>query len=172
MAIGVKSGKPTQSEVNAELEMHENLEAPSTEIKPENVFTKKLQEMEEKPAPSPSDEPKEIRVNAMLVSGAEIWDFDANPEFNGVYKGVQLFPDGHEKEGEVLGFLFVDDLGESAIIGASHSIIKALETKIDGQTMVRDLKNPYLSIRFLGKTVNGKGQSFNRFQIELVKYEA
>lgn len=95
-----------------------------------------------------------------LVSGAEYFDFEVNPVFDGTY----LRPMYREKDGakgqhagDLIGFYFADGDGEEHIIGNSHAIEKAI-------TMIKPGRK--LRITFQGQTLNAKNQKVNKFKVE------
>lgn len=101
----------------------------------------------------------------MLISGAKFWDFETEPEFTGTYLGTTV---KDPNDGRVLGFNFVDQHGELWVIGASHSIEKALEMEIEG-TKVNEMTEPLLYIRFDGKiNLKDSGKTFNKYYVILL----
>lgn len=101
-----------------------------------------------------------------LVTAGEFHDFSANPEFEGVWHGDTML---HEKDdenfnvkaGDVRGYIFNTEEKDGIVIGANHSVNKAM-----------DQVNPGAVMRF---TFNGKierpgKRPFNSFTIELIGY--
>lgn len=105
-------------------------------------------------------EPKE----KVIISGAQYWDFDTNPQFEGMYRGQVI----REEDQKVIGFNFEDMAGDLHIISNSHSIEKSLHTPHKDGELYED-PEAVLRILFLGKTeINGK--PFNRFKISLLEF--
>lgn len=103
----------------------------------------------------------------MLVSGAGFWDFETANEFRGTYLGKKVF-DPNEPS-KLMGYDFVSDDGEMIIIGASHSIVKAMEMDTGNGEKVEDLTEPHLFIRFEGKMlVKKSGRQFSKFTVMLL----
>lgn len=99
-----------------------------------------------------------------LVSGGSFHDFETEPVFEGVYKGmVQAEKDNetrNQKKGDVIGYAFDTEDDQEAIIGNSHSVKKAIEQVRPGAK---------LRIEFLGKG-ESNGKPFNKFKIDLLGY--
>lgn len=99
-----------------------------------------------------------------LVSGGSFHDFETEPVFEGVYKGVvQAEKDNetrNQKKGDVIGYAFDGENDEESIIGNSHSVRKAIEQVTEGAK---------LRIEFLGKG-ESNGKPFNKFKIDLLGY--
>lgn len=94
-----------------------------------------------------------------LSTGAEFHDFEKMPVYFGKY--VQPVTrekdsdDGTRKAGEVIGYDFEDQDGNTTIIGNSHAIAKDL-AKVKPGAIV--------GFKFMGKTTNSKNQPVNRFE--------
>ncbi len=109
--------------------------------------------------------PKKRRMQS-VISGADFFDFDVNPIFEGTFikkvlREKDSAPDGNgrvQKAGSVMGYLFKDDSEFETIIGNSHQVEKALEGAIPGKD--------YFRFEFKGKGANSLGQSFNKFSID------
>lgn len=63
-----------------------------------------------------------------------------------------------------MGFLFEDWKGEETIIGASHSIQKALTAEGEGV-------GNYYQVTFIDKVQLDKGKSFNRYDVQAYENE-
>lgn len=124
-------------------------------------------QVEETPKENPTETPaKEVT----LVSGAEYWDFEANPAFVGLYdslvKREQDEVNGTGKAGDLIGFNFLDADGEMHIISNSYAIEKALLMDYKGSKVLES--GNVIKIIFLGKGENSKGQPFNRFKVSMM----
>lgn len=114
------------------------------------------------------------RAGTCLISASEFWDFKVNPEFVGTPTENLIFnPSEKDALGNprLMGFEFVDEHGEVWIVGASHSIVKALEQTITvngiESTVLKAGKS--LSITWLGKVILKKsGSGFNKYEIILL----
>lgn len=107
--------------------------------------------------------PAKVSKARTLVSGAGFHDFDEQPEFEGIFSGETVIAENDDekqgrKKGDIMGYLFEGEEGET-IIGASHSITKAVEQIVKGDRLL---------IKFLGKQIKGNGKPFNRFKIDLL----
>ena len=98
-----------------------------------------------------------------IISGAEFFDFETNPTFSGRFESVVIrekdSPDGQQKAGSIMGYLFTDINGDQHIIGASHQIEKALTAEHEGT-------GTYYLITFLGKGETAAGKPFNKFKVD------
>lgn len=100
----------------------------------------------------------------ILVSGADFWNFEESPEFIGTPLGSMV---KDPNDGRVLGFDFADDNGEQWIIGASHSIEKALDMDIEGKKVI-DLGRKLL-IQWKGKiSLKDSGKTFNKYYVVML----
>lgn len=99
-----------------------------------------------------------------LVSGGKFHDFNAEPTFEGIYKHPVLAEKDNEqrnqKAGDVIGYAHEDEEGNEIIVGASASVVKAIDQVEPGAQM---------RYEFLGKG-ESNGKPFNRFKIELLGY--
>lgn len=117
----------------------------------------------------------QIKINRpkgeLIISGANFWDFETEPEFIGYPLGTVVVD---PKGGRVLGYNFVDEQGEAWIIGAAHSITKAMEFMIEnpygeGQVMLKD-SGKKVYIKWLGKVeLRDSGKTFNRYEVIVLK---
>lgn len=106
-----------------------------------------------------------------LTSGAEYWDFEEEPEFIGVYDSLvqrkQDDPKTGGKEGDIIGFNFIDEENEMHIIGNSYAIEEALQMDFNGKKV---MDSGYaLKIVFKGQGQKADGQKFNRFKISILR---
>jgi hypothetical protein len=97
----------------------------------------------------------------VLISGANYHDFEQEPIFEGQFiKNVES-----EKDGKLLGFLFVSQDGEEKIVSSSYAVFKAIQKSVE-----LGIDKPYLIIEFKGKEIIKKtGLPFNRFNIQLLQ---
>lgn len=106
-------------------------------------------------------------VRESLISGADFWDFEQEPVFEGAYvkevirekDGPDAATDPNQKAGSIMGYLFVTDDGDEAIIGNSHSVAKAIS---------KCAPKDYLRFQYLGKGQTASNKPFNRFKIDLL----
>lgn len=112
-------------------------------------------------APKSTDGKKD-KTPRTLVSGGSFHDFETEPVFEGVYKGMVLAEKDNEtrnqKKGDVIGYEFDGEDDQPSIIGNSHSVRKAIEQIEPGDK---------LRIEFLGKG-ESNGKPFNKFKIDLL----
>lgn len=99
-----------------------------------------------------------------IVSAAEYKEFGQGETYSGKFIRPVLREQDHEtdtskKRGDLMGFLFEDFKGEETIIGASHSIQKALTAEGEGV-------GNYYRITFVEKVQLEKGKSFNRYDVQ------
>ena len=110
-----------------------------------------------------------IPQGQMLISGAGFWDFTSIPIFEGRPLGTHV---EDPNDGRILGYDFVTEDGEQFVIGASHSITKALEMQIkDKQNNDILVLNSgrKLFIKWEGKIdLKEGGRSFNKYTIVLL----
>lgn len=85
-----------------------------------------------------------------IETNLKYWDFDAHPIFKGSYLREHL------KGGEVSGYIFDDENGNDALIGASYNIQNALSKAKEGD---------FYMIQFLGKEKIPGGKSVNKFNV-------
>lgn len=126
-----------------------------------------------KPAPN-----KEHRVNnalqkegidktpRALVTSGSFHDFNADPVFEGVWHGDVLLHEEDDKEfnvkkGDVRGYVFATEQEDGIVIGANHSVNKAMDQVNPGAVM---------RFRFNGKIERPGKRPFNSFTIDLVGY--
>lgn len=99
-----------------------------------------------------------------IVSSASFWKFDKEPQFTGTFVRPMLreqdSPDGQQKAGDIMAYVFVDEHGEEHLIGASYAIEKGLKECSAGDI---------LRITFMGKTQNSKKQQVNKFVVQRKK---
>lgn len=131
-------------------------------------------------APKPKSAPKEHRVNnalakadvdktpRTLVSSGSFHDFNDEPVFEGVWFGETLLHEKDDNEfnvkaGDVRGYVFNTEDKDGIVIGANHSVSKAM-----------DQVNPGAVMRFVfnGKIERPGKRPFNSFTIDLIGYAA
>jgi hypothetical protein len=104
----------------------------------------------------------------VLISGADFWHFEQENVFIGTPLGTNV---QDPNDGRILGYDFVDENGEQWVIGASHSVEKALNMDIteNGKaTKVIDAGLKML-IQWKGKKDLGNGREFNQYLVMLVE---
>lgn len=109
----------------------------------------------------------------MLTTGAEFWNFEQNPVFQGTYTGEHFTEEPDPETGfpKLLGYDMQDTDGKDWIIGNSYAIQKSLLSvvKFEGKDMeARSIPKAEFYIQFLGKTENSKGQPVNRFKVGII----
>jgi hypothetical protein len=115
----------------------------------------------------------EVKVNRpkgmLLISGANFWDFETEPVFTGFPLGTTV---NDPNDGRLLGYNFADEQGEAWVIGASHSVTKAMEMEIpyeDSKAMVYKTGKKCF-IHWLGKVeLKDSGKTFNRYEVVLLE---
>lgn len=103
----------------------------------------------------------------VLISGADFWPFENTPIFKGTALGTTVID---PNDGRILGYDFVDENGEQWVIGASHSVEKALDMdiEVEGKTVkVKDSGKP-LFIHWKGKKNLDNGHTFNQYLVMLL----
>lgn len=114
------------------------------------------------------------RTPRSLVTGGKFHKFEEDPEFEGIYTGEVVThekddPEMNVEEGDVRGFIFdgitedgdLDEEKEGVVIGASHSVQKA---------MAQVETNAVLRFQYKGKSQGKGGKMFKNFNIDLIGY--
>lgn len=99
-----------------------------------------------------------------IVSAADFKEFGQGESYSGkfvrpVLRDADHPTDSDKKKGDLMGYLFEDYKGEETIIGASHSITKALTAESEGV-------GNFYQITFIEKVQLEKGKSFNRYDVQ------
>ena len=99
-----------------------------------------------------------------IVSAADFKEFVEGESYSGkfvrpVHRETDHPTDPSKKRGDLMGYLFEDYKGEETIIGASHSITKALTAENEGV-------GNFYQITFVEKVNIDGGRAFNKYDVQ------